>query len=81
MKIEIKDVDGEGGYGLAANHDLYFTFENGNELILDKKSAFYIAWTLLDSFDMLDYDVENFMYEVQERVEENSETEEEEDYE
>ena len=64
MKIEINNVS-DGGYGLRSNHNLYFNFDGENELILDKKSAFEIAYTLIYSLDLMDYDVQEFFYKVQ----------------
>lgn len=69
MKIQIKDIDETGKYGLKGNPNLFFTFENGNELILDKKSAFNIAWTLIDSLGLLNNNVEEFLYDVEEEIE------------
>ena len=64
MKIKINEVK-NGKYGLSANDNMYFNFEGENELILDKKSGLEIAWTLIDSLNLLDNDVEEFLYSIE----------------
>lgn len=71
MKIEISKV-ADGKYGLLSNPNLFFTFEEEHEIILDKKSAFQIAWTLIDSLNMLSDEVEEFLYEVEETLDKNN---------
>jgi len=64
MKVDIRNIT-DGGYGLPANNDLYFSFDNENELITDKKSALVIAYTLFDSLNLIDDDVQDLFYEAE----------------
>jgi hypothetical protein len=52
-----------------ANIDIAKTDTNTTEIIIDKKSALEITYTLLDSLNMLDKNTENLLDEMETKIE------------
>lgn len=70
MGVYIENLT-NGKYGLRTDSYLKFeidTQNNRQELMIDKKSALEIAYTLIDSLGMLDKNAEELICNMQEKI-------------
>ena len=66
-KIKITNLS-NSRYGLFPDSTLKFNINEEDTLELSKKAAVEIMWTLLDSENMLTKEMEEIIYEIEERI-------------
>ena len=67
-RIKISELS-DGKYGLFPESTLEFNINKEEILELSKKAAVEIMWTLLDSENLLTKEMEEIVYEIEERIE------------